>query len=97
MDSDGITWIDASAAWDVPGLHEADLNGIHGEYRAPDMDTSEDGTNQWFWMVKPTGTRSEFPEVYNCGMADCETEARKRAENFMREADAAYGHPFKNA
>jgi hypothetical protein len=89
MDSGGITWNDVGDVWNIPHMWEADLNGIYAEV-APTLDADQNPDEPWFWSVKTTGKRSEWPEVYNSGRARCLTEAKKRAEAFMREADAAY-------
>lgn len=51
----------------------------------------------WFWTVKPTGTRSETPEIWGAELVANEDLARVAAEAAMRKADEAYGHPFRDA
>jgi len=52
--------------------------------------TFEEG--QWAWSVKPTSSRCEFPELFNCGDAATPAECKKVAEESARRADASYQH-----
>lgn len=67
---------------------EADLNGIIGE-----VVKKENG--KWFWSVKPSGKRSEFPEIFDCGTIPTEYVAKRCAEASMKKADESYGKPFQ--
>lgn len=87
--SGSIVWDNCEDVWDIAGMRETEVNGIYAEYRAPDPES--DSPDKWWWMVKPTGRRSEFPEVYDCGLVDTEESARLAAEASLIKADAAYG------
>lgn len=81
-----ITW--AESEWDET-TQAAILNGIEGVV----IVDPEPGDNpEWFWVVKATATRCEWPEVIDSGTAFSEFQAQIDASAAMRDADATYPH-----
>jgi len=58
------------------------VNGIEAS-----VDRQEDGA--WFWAVRPTGSRSESPELFDAGIA-CKSVAKRKAASALKRADRAY-------
>ena len=69
---------------DGSGILFAALNGINATAAQPDED------EKWFWLVQPTGKRSEFPEVFDCGTEDSPEAAKSKATAALIEADCLY-------
>ena len=65
------------------------LNGIIGDVY-PDM--NEPPSRRWVWSVKPSSSRCEFPELYDCGTAPSEEVAKRKATQKMIDADRSYQH-----
>ena len=61
----------------------ADLNGIYA-----DVYLQENGA--WAWIVKPSGRRCEYPELFDCGDARTEQSAKNKAEVALKKADRSY-------
>lgn len=61
----------------------ADLNGI-------DLQVSPKKGQWWDWWVLPTGSRSEYPEVWSLGRSRTRDGARKAAIKSAVKADRAY-------
>lgn len=66
------------------GILFAGLNGINATIAPPDED------EKWFWLVQPTGKRSEFPEVSDCGTEDSPEAAKSKATAALIKADSLY-------
>jgi len=47
---------------------------------------------EWWWMVRPTGERSETPELYDAGSNRTAHAAKVAAEKAVRQADKEYQH-----
>lgn len=68
------------------------LNGIMADvYPAVDWDTDLP-TGQWDWDVKASSDRCEWPELIDSGTCATVSEAKRKAEDAMRKADATYPH-----
>lgn len=65
------------------------LNGIVGDVH-PDMEAHP--TKRWAWDVRPSSSRCEYPELFDCGNAPSEEVAKRKATQAMMRADKRYRH-----
>jgi hypothetical protein len=83
MSAPQIDW--SQAEWsDDPQTEAAWLDGIEGAVEW------EPETKRWAWWVRPTGDRSEWPELFDSGSRPAKQTARLAAEGAMRKADSRY-------
>lgn len=75
-----VIWRDSE--WDDDGW-SADVNGICA-------DVFPSASGGWAWVVKPSGSRCEFPEVYGSGWAKSPQAAKNKAAASALKADASY-------
>jgi hypothetical protein len=74
----------------------AELSGIYGDVGRLEEPLADDGRKRrgpqmlWWYAVKPSGRRCEFPELYSYGEASTPTAAMNKAEKAMRKADREY-------
>lgn len=78
------------AEWDNRSLARWE-NGIEAGVD-PTPGTADRPRMKWFWWVKPTSSRCEYPEMWNCGFASTVEVAKARADAAVRKADASYQH-----
>ncbi len=75
--------------WSVPAPDDParlSWSGLDGIVATVEVDPS----GSWSWMVRPSGTRCEWPEVHSCGYAGDGAAARAAASRAMADADREY-------
>lgn len=81
MNAEQVEWLDSEWA---DGGFAAYVDGVEAN-----VSPSESGDG-WFWSVKATSAVSEWPEVWNCGVEQWPSVAKRKAASSLMKARKAY-------